>query len=170
MDTVWWHFWLTVASLTTTYAAVPGLCSSLESSFQLLQRDEWFSVLLVCEFTLANFLGSFGPAVPGGLSRPRARLWTLVSLPVRASGVGLLAVLANARARWPLDWVPHLLLSTLGLSSGYLVAQAAEGATEVVEEKDRKRAGELLSLAFSVGIAAGTSLAFLGEKLGAVPA
>jgi len=162
-----WHAALTF--LATSFAAVPALSSTASTRYEALQHGSWLPVLLVCEFNACNLLGALAPGVSGGLTASGARAWTLVSLPPRAAVVVCLAFYARSGAAWRWDLPPHAAVALLGLSNGYLVAQASGGAVEGVREEYKEPAGELMSVAFNLGIAAGTGTAFCLCHLGLFP-
>mmetsp|Transcript_62105 Transcript_62105/g.187369 ORF Transcript_62105/g.187369 Transcript_62105/m.187369 type:complete len:221 (+) Transcript_62105:2-664(+) len=164
-----WHAALTFLSLATSFAAVPALSSTASTRYEALQHGSWLPVLLVCEFGGCNLLGALAPGGPEALSAADARAWTLVSLPLRSAAVALLALYARSKASWQWDLLPHSVVALLGLSNGYLVAQASGGAVEGVREEYKEPAGELMSVAFNLGIAAGTGTAFCLCHLGLFP-
>lgn len=162
-----WHLALMLATLSTSFSAIPGLASAVQSYYPALRNEDWDATWFICEFNLFNVIGSFLPAIAH--SAQGIRRYFYLTFPLRVALVVAFCFYARAHSPLPTDLVPHVVLVVLGLTNGYLVVRASDAAVEEVQEQDQETAAQWVSLCVNLGIFPGSLLAFFLQMTGVFP-
>lgn len=133
----------------------PGLTTSLKS--RTMHLGDWFPVLLVLSYNTGDLIGK---SLPNWLQVPgRCMLFNASTLvfPAVAHLAFVPAFLAIAHG-FGSDGLVFVVVSALGLSTGYITCTAMMLGPSCVAESDRVIAGQAMSLFLMVGLFAGSLL------------
>jgi hypothetical protein len=120
-----------------TLAIFPGVTTEMQTDRAPLK--DWFAVILVCIFSLGDFIGRAAPKwAPLRLNNPRAL--TIFGL-CRVAFIPLFILRAVPPPRIPGDAVAYIIVALMALTNGYVGTMAMMAAPSLVEEEDRETTG-----------------------------
>lgn len=144
----------------TTLSLWPPLVTEIPSySFPELQKSQWWSLILLAGYSVCDVLGRY--AVPYRLCLTKENIW----LPVVLRVLYFPVLICCAKGFFfTNDFISFFLVSTLGLTNGYLGSLCIVMINECTAPRNRGIAGGFTGFFLIFGTVAGSTMALILEK------
>lgn len=139
-----------------TLTLFPGVTASIKPSGKLLGQG-WFTVLLIAEFQLGDFLGRALPQLLICLNE--TSLAYVVVLRLAFFPLFLFSAGISGYQPFRADWIPFAVMGAFSLSNGYAGTLAMIFGPSRVAPHERELAGLIMSLALNAGVTLGVNVA-----------
>mmetsp|Transcript_58181 Transcript_58181/g.71122 ORF Transcript_58181/g.71122 Transcript_58181/m.71122 type:complete len:448 (+) Transcript_58181:42-1385(+) len=157
----YWDVFLKIKSLLVavftihfvTFLVFPGLLVGLNSEYQILRNDGWFSVIIILEFNVFDYIGRHFIANYSSFGLNKNNLWIASLVRILLYPIFLAMYLNMFPVK---DWMAHIATGLLGVTHGFIVCICFQTQPTIVNPNEQHIAAAITTLTLVIGITTGS--------------